>query len=129
MYFPCKDLLPLIKEIDLCTKISINAKAFKKYGSQLLVVLSHKFVQNTKLQQLYRIVLQAKVPEFIQMNEIIVDSVFKEFVQKLWYTRIQEFLDSFKQQCVAHKRFAMLTGQNLRDSLLSHHVNLKRKQK
>ena len=83
MYFPCKDLLPLIKEIDLCTKTSINAEAFKKYGSQLLVILSHKFVQDSKLQQLYRVVLQAKVPEFAQMNENIVDSVFKEFVQKL----------------------------------------------
>ena len=129
MYFPCKDLLPLIKEIDLCTKTSINAEAFKKYGSQLLVVLSHKFVQDSKLQQLYRVVLQAKVPEFAQMNENIVDSVFKEFVQKLCHTRIQEFLDSFKQQCAAHKGFATLAGQNLRDSLLSHHVNLKSKHK
>ena len=129
MYFPCKDLLPVIKEIDLCTKTFINAEAFKKYGSQLLVVLSHKFVQDTKLQLLYRVILQAKVSVFIQMNENIVDSVFKEFVQKLCHTRIQEFLDSFKQQCTACKCFATLGGQNLKDSLFSHHVNLKCKQR
>ena len=62
------------------------------------------------------------------MNENSVDSAFKEFVQKLCHTRVQEFLDSFKQQSVAHKGFATLAGQNLKDLLFSHHVNLKGKQ-
>ena len=63
------------------------------------------------------------------MNENSVGSVFKEFVQKLCHTRVQEFLDSFIQQSTAHKGFATLAGQNLKDLQFSHHVNLKGKQK
>jgi len=61
------------------------------------------------------------------MGEKSVDSVFKEFVRKLCHTRVQKFLDSFKQQSAAHKGLATFAGQNLQDSLLSHHVNLKSK--
>ena len=54
--------------------------------------------------------------------------VFKEMVQKLSHIRMQEYLESFKHRRVAHKSNASLAGQNLRDSLLTHHVNLKSKQ-
>jgi len=36
MYFPCVELLPLVKEADLATKEYTNIKSFKKYGSELL---------------------------------------------------------------------------------------------
>ena len=49
------------------------------------------------------------------------------YVRKLSNIRIEEFIDSFKQTAAAHKGMASLAGQNLRDSLLSHHVNLKSK--
>jgi len=57
-----------------------------------------------------------------------VEAVFKELVQKLAHIRIQKYLDSFKHKGAAHKGSATLAGQNLRDSLLTHHVNLKTKQ-
>ena len=127
MYFPCVELLPLIKEVDLATKEYTNGESFKKYGSELLTVISNKLVLDTKLLSLYETILREKIPEFSEMSDKSVDSVFKEFVRKLCHTRIQEFLDSFKQQSAAHKGLATLAGQNLRDSLLSHHVNLKSK--
>ena len=46
-------------------------------------------------------------------------------IRKLSNTRINKFINSFKQTTAAHKGMATLAGQNLRDSLLSHHVNLK----
>ena len=127
MYFPCVELIPLVKEVDLATKECTNTENFKKHASELLTVMSNNFVLDTRLFYLFETTLQAKVPEFSEMGEKSVDSVFKEFVRKLCHTRVQEFLDSFKQQSAAHKGLATLAGQNLRDLLLSHHVNLKSK--
>ena len=77
-------------------------------------------MQNTELRSMYLAILQAKVPESAHMKDKSLDGVFKEFVRKLCHTRVQEFLDSFKQQNAAHKGSATLAGQNLRDSLLCH---------
>ena len=52
MYFPCKELLPLVKEVDVSSKKYTNVESFKKHGSELLTFLSNKFVQNTELQSM-----------------------------------------------------------------------------
>ena len=54
-----------------------------------------------------------------------VETVYKEFTRKLCNMRINEFLDSQRQIMASQKGKATITGQNLRDSLLSQHVNLK----
>ena len=127
MYFPCEELLPLVKEVDFATKEYCNPESFKKHSSDLLLVMSNKFVLDMNLCSLFEDVLQVKVPEFSEMSDKTVDSVYEEFVRKLCHTRVEEFLNSFKQQSAAHKGLATLAGQNLRDSLLSHHVNLRSK--
>jgi len=43
------------------------------------------------------------------------------------HIQVQEYLDSFKQREIASKGSGTLVGQNLRDALLSHHMNLKTK--
>ena len=129
MYFPCKELLPLVKKVDVFSKECANEASLKKHGSQLLTFLSNEFVQNTELKSMYLAIIHAKVPESEHMKDKSEDGVFKEFVRKLCHTRVQEFLDSFKQKNAAHKGSATLAGQNLRDSLLSHHVALKSTQK
>lgn len=53
-----------------------------------------------------------------------VDTVYKEFARKLCNTRINEFLDTQKQLMATSTGKATLSGQNLRDTLLSLHVNL-----
>jgi len=80
------------------------------------------------LHSLFLIAAVAKVPRFENLSCAAVDMVFKEMVQKLSHTRIQEYLDSFKHKGAANKGSATLAGQNLRDSLLTHHINLKSKQ-
>ena len=52
------------------------------------------------------------------------DNVYQEMVCKLCNTRIQEFLSSQKQRMASEKGHASTTGQNLRDTLLTHHTNL-----
>ena len=64
------------------------------------------------------------VPEFEDLSQASVNNVYCELVRKLSNTRINEFIDSFKQRTAASKGMATLAGQNLRDSL-SHHINLK----
>jgi len=54
----------------------------------------------------------------------VVDTVFKEMVRTLAHVRVQEYLDSYKCKGAAQKGSATLAGQNLHDSLLTHHVNL-----
>ena len=69
MYFPCVELLSLVKEVDLATKEFTNAESFKKYGSELLTAMSNKFVLDTRLFYLFETTLQAKVPEYSEMDE------------------------------------------------------------
>jgi len=69
--------------------------------------MSNKFVLDTRLFYRYETILQAKVPGMCDKS---IDGVFKELVRKLCHTRVQEFLDSFKQQSAAHKGFATLEG-------------------
>lgn len=56
-----------------------------------------------------------------------VTRVFETLVSKLCNTRIQEFLDSFKHATARNQGTASVSGQNLRDKLLTHHINLKSK--
>jgi len=58
----------------------------------------------------------------------MVGAIFKEMVQKLAHIKVQEYLDAFKQKGAAQKESTSLAGQNLCDSLLTHHINLKTKQ-
>ena len=53
-----------------------------------------------------------------------IDRVYDDMVRKLCNTRIQEFLSSQKQNFAMQKGRASTIGQNLRDTLLSHHTNL-----
>lgn len=46
-------------------------------------------------------------------------------VEKLCNTRLNEFLDAYRQTVATEKGKATLAGQNLRDTLLTQHINLK----
>ena len=56
-----------------------------------------------------------------------LDDVFSEFVAKLMNTRILEFLSSFKATTAMNKGTASVSGQNLRDTLLTQHINTESK--
>ena len=61
--------------------------------------------------------------EFAKGNNVV--AVYNEFSRKITNTRINEFLDTFRQKAAAGKGKATLSGQNLRDALLSQHINLR----
>jgi len=127
MYFPCIELIPFLKAIDVSTKDNCNDANFKNHGSELLKTLSDAVVRNSSLRSLFLTTVVNKITELKDANLACFESLFQELTRKVCHTRVQEYLDSFKQKTAASKGSGTLAGQNLRDSLLSNHVNLKSK--
>ena len=125
MYFPCLEMLQFLTAVDLTTKENANEAGFKEHGSELLHKVSNVLQAASHLRALFVNLIATKVPEFGDLSQKSINSVYDELVQKLSNTRVNKFIDSFKQSTAAHKGMGTLAGQNLRDSLLSHHVNLK----
>ena len=82
---------------------------------------------SSDLQALFTGAVLTKVPEVTALPVYQLNSVFKELCRTLCHTRVQEFLDSFKQSTASKQGSATLSGLNLQDTLLSHHVNVKSK--
>ena len=125
MYFPCQELIPFLQDVDVAVKAVCNETGFKKYGSSL-VHETVKFVHSgTKLKEKFDELLQNIFDTTDCFKSSAMDDVFSEFVSKLTNTRIQEFLSSFKSTTAMKKGTASVSGQNLRDTLLTQHVNSK----
>ena len=128
MCFPCVELLPFLKATDIATKKETNNTTFSQQGSDMLTTIVEKLYGDPNLQSLFVTTVVNKVFKFDDLPFATLDILFKELVKKLCHIRIQEYLDAFKHKGAAHKGKATLVGQNLRDSLLTHHINLKSKQ-
>jgi len=125
MYFPCAELLPFLKAVDVATKDKVNDVKFNHLGSNMLTTIVESLHGDASLLTLFLSTLASKMCD---LPFTVVDTVFKEMVRKLAHIRVQEYLDSYKCKVAAQKGSATLAGQNLRDSLLTHHFNLKTKQ-
>jgi len=129
MYFPCEELLPFLQGVDVAVKTHCNEVGFRKYGKSLV----HETVKlvNSQVQHKdeFCAVLTKRLESTEYFKSTAIDDVLHEFISKLTNTRIQEFLDSFKAAAAIKKGTASVSGQNLRDSLLTHHINLKTKKK
>ena len=95
-----------------------------QHGKNTVAVASEKIKTDKTLPQIFTNILQNKFESLDSMKES-VDSVYREFTRKLYNTRLAEFIDCYRQKQAAEKGSATLSGQNLRDSLLSNHTNLK----
>lgn len=127
IYFPCEELMPFLKAVDTATAKSCMDEKFKHEGSKLLTTLAGSIEKDSNLWLLFVNSVLSKVSELKDVNSSCLDGVFKELTRKMCHIRVQEYLDSFKQREAASKGSGTLAGQNLRDALLSHHVNLKTK--
>ena len=127
MYFPCEELMPFLKAVDTATVKTCTNERFKHEGSELLTKLAVSVEKDANLWSVFVNCAVTKVSELEKVSSSCLDGVFKELTRKVCHTRVQEYLDSFKQREAASKGNATLAGQNLRDSLLSNHVNLKSK--
>jgi len=78
-----------------------------------------------ELRESFKNVLAKRFSEPEELNSSAVSTLYEKFTTKLCNTRIQEFLDSFKHAMARKQGEASVSGQNLRDKLLTHHTNLK----
>ena len=93
----------------------------------ILQVTHQELRRNVDLKSQFTAYFPARLPCFHFISSAAIETVYLELTRKLCNTRIQEFLDSTKQIESAKAGKGTLKGQNLRDNLLSQHVNLKSK--
>ena len=103
MYFPCVELLPFLKAVDMATKKEINNTTFSQQGSDMLTAIVEKVHGDPNLQSLFVTTVITKVSHFDSLPFTTLDVLFKELEQKLSHIRIQEYLDAFKHKGAAHK--------------------------
>ena len=127
MYFPCNELFPFLQLVDVKVKSCANEENFKMHGKNLVQVTTANIEDDADIKEAFHTVLQKRMEGFDQdLNDIT--GIMREFIRKLCNTQLQEFIDSFKTVLAAQKGSAAISGQNLRDTLLSQHVHLKTKQ-
>ena len=114
--------IPFIKNVDKCVLEYANESCLKQYGSRLEVT-TENLRQNSDIETQFISLLKEIYLDYDQNRET-VHAVFLEFTRKLCNTRIQEFLDVHRQ--IAAKKDdgkTTLSGQNLREKLLTYHTN------
>ena len=82
----------------------------------MLHIVSDTLQKADHLKFLFVGLLVIQVPECADLSQLSVNNAYCELIRKLSNTRINEFIDSFKQRTAASKGMATLAGQNLRDS-------------
>lgn len=125
MYFPEKRLIPFIRDVDSCVREHANEISFARYGSKVIEVSTHELQNNQLLKPKFKGILLNIVSGDLKGYERAVDNVYQELIRKLCNTRLNEFITTHKLNAAREKGSATLAGQNLRDSLLTHHTNLK----
>ena len=93
-----------------------NEDSLKKHGSKLVEAVFQNLRSCAELEvQFQSMVGNAFEPE-------VVKNVYLELTRKLCNTRVQEFIDVHRQKVSGSSTMA---GQNLRDTLLTYHINPK----
>ena len=113
-----------MKAVNTATVKSCTDERFKHEGSELLTKLAVSVEKDANLWSVFVNCAVTKVSKLEKVGSSCLDGVFKELTHKVCHIRVQEYE---KQREAASKGNATLAGQNLRDSLLSNHVNLKSK--
>ena len=129
MYFPCDELLPFLKTLDTTVKAVCNEREFQRQGQKLIQETVKLVNSKSQLKEQFKEILLKRLNAEDDNKLLVMTDLFNEFVRKLTNTRIQEFLDSHKVTNAMKQGTASISGQNLRDFLLTQHVNLKSKSK
>ena len=101
-----------------------NEEGFEKHGRKLVEVTVSSVMSEDGLRGSFQNVLARCFSNPEELSSSAVTRVFETLVSKLCNTRMQEFLDSFKHVTARKQGTASVSGQNLRDKLLTHHINL-----
>lgn len=121
MYFPDETFPPFIKSLDACVHENTNEESFMHYGKNLVKITTEQVQHNQELFRLFKEIICVKVGALEFAEENIV-SVYTEFTRNISNTKLKNFW-TLRQKTAAGKGKASLSAQNLRDTLLSQHVN------
>lgn len=123
MYFPDQALIPFIKAADNKIKKFANSDGIREHGRNIARVATEQARMDESLKKLFKEFMQTK---FDSLDEVLspMNCVYAEFFRKLCNTRLGEFMDCYRQIQATKSGSASLSGQNLRDTLLSQHINL-----
>lgn len=121
MYFPAACYILFIRNVDRCVLQYANEASLKQFGSKLVEVATTNLRQNSNLEVQFNSILQDVYNDYEDHKEL-VHNIFTEFTRKLCNTRIQEFLDAHRQLAAKDGGKTTLSGQNLRDKLLTYHT-------
>ena len=124
MYFPDCPFLPFIKSVDETVKSVANEEGIKQHGKHFIEIATQKVRSDNQLRKSFTDALAMKFDSLDGLS-LAIDAVYAELLRMLCNTRLGEFMDSFNQIQVSKSGTATLSGQNVRDSLLSQHVNMK----
>ena len=113
MYFPCLEMLPFLKAVDMKTKEHANINSFSELGTDLVRAIGDSKDKNPELLSIFNTTVLAKIPKAISLPFKKLNGIFTELVRKLSHTRTQELLDSYKQSAATNKGTATLSGLNL----------------
>ena len=124
MHFPKESFIPFFRAVDQCILEHANENALKKHGPKLVEVATHKLHSNKEIEVQFKHLVSK------DFEQSAVQIVYLELTRKLCNTRLglglglglQEFIDVYRQ--TAAKK-GTIAGQNLRDKLLTYHVNPK----
>lgn len=94
----------------------------------LVKVTTAELIQQKVLFDCFIDALSKRVKDIDKESEAI-SVVYNEFSRKLCNTRLNEFVVVHKQLAAVKEGKASLTGQNLRDTLLTQHVQLRSRAK
>ena len=124
MYFPSQNMISFIKAVDDLVRQIANNDGMKKHGKMIIEVTSLHVKSDPNLKKLFE---QALLLSFDTLDPIreAATAVYTEFSRKLCNTRLAEFMDCFWRIQASQNGLATLSRKNLRDTLLSQHVNLK----
>ena len=127
MYFPCEQLVPFLQDVNVAVKSVCNESGFKMYGPSRIQETTKFINSRTKRKEKFCELLRNCFDSLDCFKPSTLDDVFSEFVAKLMNTIIQEFLSSFKATTAMKIGTASVSGQNLRDTLLTQHINTESK--
>ena len=122
MYFPAAQFILFIQHVDTCVKEHATAQSLQVHGSKLVAVTTEKLYQKSALKAEFITVIQEVYLDCDRDKEV-VHCIYLELIRKLCNTRIHEFLDVHRQVAAKRDGGATLSGQNLRDKLLTYHTN------
>ena len=80
MYFPCVELLPFLKAVNVATKEEINNTTFSQQGSDVLTTIAEKIQGDPNLLSSFVTTVVTKTSNFDNLPFTTLEVLFKELV-------------------------------------------------